>query len=138
MANNVFLDTNGWLALLNSGDSKHHEADQLWRGLISRGVEVVLTDWIIAETGNGSARSRRRSRFSESAQATLVDPRVNLVIVHQDLLNRSLELFGQYADKSWGLVDCASFIVMRDRSISDAFTSDSHFEQAGFKRLLST
>ena len=41
------------------------------------------------------------------------------------------------ADKTWGLVDCASFIVMADAGIQEAFTSDHHFEQAGFRRLLS-
>ena len=30
----------------------------------------------------------------------------------------------------------ASFIVMKDRKIDLAFTSDKHFEQAGFKKLL--
>jgi predicted nucleic acid-binding protein len=35
-------------------------------------------------------------------------------------------------------VDCASFIVMQERGITEAFTSDRDFEQAGFKRLLST
>ena len=31
---------------------------------------------------------------------------------------------------------CSSFIVMREHNISLAFTSDKHFEQAGFIRLL--
>jgi predicted nucleic acid-binding protein len=136
MPSSVFLDTNGWLALLNSGDSKHLEAEKAWRDVIARGARVVLTDWIIAETGNGSARSQRRHQFSAAVQATVRDARVELVIVEKDLLDRSLELFGRHADKSWGLVDCASFLVMKDRDIGDAFTSDQHFEQAGFKRLL--
>jgi predicted nucleic acid-binding protein len=136
MANSVFLDTNGWLALLNSGDAKYAQADVVWRALIRRGLHIVLTDWVIAETGNGSARSRRRSQFSAAVKATIQDSRVELVIVGDELLQRSLDFFGQHADKSWGLVDCASFLVMRDRGISEAFISDSHFDQAGFTCLL--
>jgi len=49
-----------------------------------------------------------------------------------------MEFFGQHADKSWGLVDCASFLVMRERDISFAFASDVHSEQAGFTHLLSS
>jgi len=39
-------------------------------------------------------------------------------------------------DKNWSLVDCASFVVMQHRKIAEGFTSDHHFEQAGFSRLL--
>jgi len=35
-------------------------------------------------------------------------------------------------DKDWSLVDCASFVVMRELGISEALTTDRHFEQAGF------
>jgi hypothetical protein len=48
----------------------------------------------------------------------------------------ALDYFARYADKSWGLVDCASFVVMQQRGITEAFTSDRHFEQAGFACLL--
>jgi predicted nucleic acid-binding protein len=56
--------------------------------------------------------------------------------VGHELLHRSLEFFSRHHDQSWGLVDCASFIVMQERGITEAFTSDRHFEQAGFRCLL--
>jgi len=39
-------------------------------------------------------------------------------------------------NKMWSLVDCASFVVMKERQLSHGFTTDHHFEQAGFVRLL--
>jgi predicted nucleic acid-binding protein len=33
-------------------------------------------------------------------------------------------------------VDAASFVVMSERGITEALTTDQHFEQAGFVRLL--
>jgi hypothetical protein len=42
MSREVFLDTNGWFALLNSADALHADAGR-------------LTDWVIAESGNGLA-----------------------------------------------------------------------------------
>ena len=137
MANSIFLDTNGWLALLNSTESMHAQADRVWHDIIIGRHRIVLTDWIVAETGNGLARFRPKRRLEEAIDRILRNPRGELVFVDDELLRRSLELFAGHADKSWGLVDCASFLVMRDRSITDAFTSDSHFEQAGFTRLLS-
>jgi uncharacterized protein len=39
--------------------------------------------------------------------------------------------------KEWSLTDCISFVVMKERGLTDALTPDRHFEQAGFKILLS-
>jgi uncharacterized protein len=136
MAGSVFLDTSGWLALLNSGDPLHQSADRIWRQVVGSSTRVVFTDWIIAETGNGSARSKSRHRFVDAVKAILGDSRVELIVVDSELLFRSLQFFVQHSDKFYGLVDCVSFIIMRDRGIFDAFTSDVHFEQAGFARLL--
>lgn len=37
----------------------------------------------------------------------------------------------------WGsLVDCSSFVLMRQKDLIEALTNDHHFEQAGFIRLL--
>jgi hypothetical protein len=68
----------------------------------------------------------------------LQSPSSRLVRVDEGLFQRALELYGQVTDKTWGLVDCASFVVMRDQEIVDALTSDRHFEQAGFHCLLPT
>ena len=64
-------------------------------------------------------------------------PSVEVVEVDRNLLSRALSDYAKFADESWGLVDCASFLVMRERGITDAFTSDRDFEQAGVRCLLS-
>jgi len=46
---------------------------------------------------------------------------------------------GRYAarpDQTWGLTDCASFLLMEERNITEALTHDRDFEQAGFTALL--
>ncbi len=138
MPNSVFLDTNGWLALLHSKDVNHEQAIEVWSDLGSRGYDVVLTDWIIAETGNGLARTRIRHLFANAVDRIWTGPKVDVVMIERELLTESVSYYRRYSDKAWGLVDCASFIVMQERGITEAFTSDRDFEQAGFKRLLST
>jgi len=59
-----------------------------------------------------------------------------VVHIDPDLDAEAWALFRRYTDKQWSLVDCASFVVMRQRGITDALTTDRHFEQAGFRRLL--
>jgi uncharacterized protein len=136
MSNSIFLDTNGWLALLNATEQLHDQAFELWLNLMNRRRRVFLTDWIIAETGNGLAKTRTKSRFVKVVREMLEAPSVELVVIERDLLLRSLTDYASFTDKAWGLVDCSSFLVMKDRGIVDSFTSDRHFEQAGFNCLL--
>ena len=131
-----FLDTSGWISLLNNRESEHVEANRLWREI---GVEkrlVYVTDWVVAETGNGLAGGRHRDLFSRSLRVFLTAPEIRLVYVDDNLLIKALDLYQSREDKGWGLVDCASFVVMTEQGIRSALTSDHHFEQAGFQRLL--
>ena len=59
-----------------------------------------------------------------------------VVTITSTLFQKGLKLYESRADKSWGLVDCFSFILMEENQITDALTSDVHFIQAGFQALL--
>ena len=39
-------------------------------------------------------------------------------------------------DKTYSMCDSVSFVLMRQRGITEALTTDRHFEQEGFTRLL--
>jgi uncharacterized protein len=136
VARQVFLDTNGWIALLNSSDALHSAVSETWTALLDQGYSIFLTDWIIAETGNGLARTSARSQFLSSVNVLRSSPRCKLVPISAQFVQRTLDLYASRPDKTWGLVDCASFLVMWDEGIHEALTNDRHFEQAGFKCLL--
>ena len=136
MANSFLLDTSGWIALLNSRDTHHQKALNTWGQLLTSGHSIVLTDWVIAETGNGLARNKNASPFVGSLQRLLTSSRLQLTFVDSELLNEALSMYATHSDKSWGLVDCASFTLMKRLNVSQAFTNDRHFEQAGFQCLL--
>jgi predicted nucleic acid-binding protein len=136
--NTVFIDTSGWIATLNADDVLYGSAR---RQLVQLGVQrrsLVTTDWVLAETGNGLARTAARARFADAVRRFLESPHCRLVRVDAALFDRAMTLYSQMEDKSWGLVDCASFVVMQEEGIVDAFTSDRHFAQAGFQNLLPT
>ena len=42
------------------------------------------------------------------------------------------------AAKGYSLTDCGSMLLMRERRLSEALTTDRHFEQEGFVALLRT
>ncbi len=136
MAGSVLLDTNGWIPLLNSSEQLHGQAIDIWQDLGQRGYRITLTDWVIAETGNGLARLPNKYRFAESVERFWQSSAVDIVTIDRPLIAQALDLYRAYPDKSWGIVDCASYVMMRQRGITEAFTSDKHFEQAGFRCLL--
>jgi predicted nucleic acid-binding protein len=74
MASSFLLDTSGWIALLNLRDAHHQEALNTWGQLLTSGHAIVLTDWVIAETGNGLARNKNASPFIGSLQRLLKAP----------------------------------------------------------------
>lgn len=61
---------------------------------------------------------------------------VEIIHVDKKLDTAAWTLLQERLDKEWTLVDCASFVVMQQHGIAEAFTTDQHFEQAGFVCLL--
>lgn len=42
-----------------------------------------------------------------------------------------LVIYHRSAEKQWTLIDCVSFVVMRERKVTDALTGDRHFPSRG-------
>ena len=54
-----------------------------------------------------------------------------------ELLHRTaLALLQERPDKTYSLCDAVSFMLMRRHDITEALTTDRHFEQEGCRRLL--
>jgi len=63
-------------------------------------------------------------------------PNLQIIEANSSLLAEGWRLYCNRLDKEWSLTDCVSIAVMQKEQINDAFTSDHHFEQAGFVKLL--
>ncbi|MEA5516142.1 type II toxin-antitoxin system VapC family toxin, partial [Nodularia sp. UHCC 0506] len=63
-------------------------------------------------------------------------PYINLIHIDAAIDTAAWKLVKTREDKTWSLVDSTSFIVMQQFGIQQALTTDHHFEQAGFIRLL--
>jgi len=61
---------------------------------------------------------------------------VDIIHIDESLDSKAWDLLVNRTDKNWSLVDCSSFVIMQENNISEALTTDHHFEQAGFVRLL--
>jgi hypothetical protein len=136
VVNEVFLDTAFAIALSSSGDDFHSVALDLADELETSPSRIVTTTAVLMEIGNALSKQRYRPAAVDLLLSLENDPRVEIVPVSGDLYEEAFKLFSERTDKEWGLVDCVSFVVMRDRKISDALTSDDHFRQAGFNALM--
>ena len=58
--------------------------------------------------------------------------RVEVVEIGAKLFEKGLEVYQKYDDKTWGLVDCISFVVMQEHGVAEVLTFDGDFTQAGF------
>ncbi|MBI5763267.1 MAG: type II toxin-antitoxin system VapC family toxin [Planctomycetes bacterium] len=132
----VFLDTGGLLIFLNQRENSHDHAVDVFQSINERRRLIMTTDLVLAELGNCIARGPLRQSGSEFIRDIIDDPMTAVVFVDKPLFMSGLKRMSNFADKSWGLVDCISFEVMASAGIRDAFTADRHFEQAGFNCLL--
>jgi len=82
------------------------------------------------------SKQRHRNAATALLDALEADPNVEIISLSEQLYTRALQLHRERPDKEWGLTDCVSFVVMRDRAIAEALTTDEHFQQAGFRALM--
>ena len=132
----VFLDTAYTIALSSPNDRFHQRAVELADELKSAGTRLVTTRAILLEIGNALSKQRHRRAAVSLLESLEVDPKVEIIPLSEQLYTRASQLYRERPDKEWALTDCASFIVMEDRGINEALTTDEHFQQAGFQALM--
>ena len=135
MKSPIFIDTGYILALLNTADAYHDRAvvaSQLVK------PPFLTTEAVLTEIGNALSRARWRALGYATIQDLRADSNIEVVPLDAALFQRALALYGARMDKEWGLTDCVSFVVMQERNLTHALTTDRHFGQAGFADLLAS
>ena len=130
----IFVDTLFVIALINPRDQHHALAAELAARHESH--SLLVTEAVLLEIGNGLARNYKEEAI-EVIESFLASEEVEIVHLTPELFQRGFDLYKKYQDKSWGLIDCISFVVMADFGIRQALTFDQHFDQAGFEPLMS-
>ncbi len=133
MTNQIFADTAFFLALINKRDQYHEEATRAGKAV--KGRPWLTTSGVLLEVGNTLSRTHKYEA-AETIDQLLTADDVEVVHLTPQLLSQALSLYRSHTDKTWGLVDCVSFVVMREHGVTQALTSDRHFEQAGFQVLM--
>jgi hypothetical protein len=132
----IFVDTSAWYAVEVEDDVNHEAACKFLSKIAcgKHGVSVT-TDYVLDET-----LTLLRSRRDLASASVFIDKireskSVRVFWVDEGLFEKALDIFRKSERKLWSFTDCASFALMRELSVSEAFTFDSHFREAGLHAL---
>lgn len=129
----MLLDTSGLYSLLVVEERFHIRAVDLLRGPING----ITHSYILAElVALCLARGVGLSKTLDFLHDLHLDPEISVVWVDRDLHWDAENLLSKRLDKTYSLCDAVSFVLMRRLGILEALTTDHHFEQEGFVRLL--
>lgn len=132
----IFVDTSALIAIGNKRDIFHNQAVKIKDDLRLSNRNFVITSAIILEFGNAFCPVNLKSSAIKIIESVMQSKKWKNVSIDEKIINRAFELYKQMKDKDWGLVDCTSMVVAKDMGITEVFTTDHHFEQAGFTALL--
>lgn len=130
--NAVFADTYYFLGLVSRKDKAHQQCLEFSE---SSDWPIVTTTWVLMEVGDALCRGRDRVVFPQLLEDLKQDPDTLFLPADQEQFDRGFDLFQSRTDKQWSLTDCISFVVMKEMELTDALTSDHHFQQAGFNAM---
>ncbi len=125
----IFLDTSYLIALINKRDNLHEVAvvaSNKFHG------PFLTTQLILVEIANSLCLPAQRPLAISIIEKMQDDTLTTIVEYTPHRFDKAWALFKKRTDKSWGLVDCFSFIAMDELGVKEALKFDEHFRQAGY------
>jgi uncharacterized protein len=131
----MFVDTSGWFSIFDSKEVNH----QIAASLYGSAERIITHSYVLAEfVALSEARKKHRSEMLTFLYNLVLDADIQVIWVDDALTLRAMNLLRTRIDKKWSLCDAVSFRLMENLRLTDALTTDRHFEQAGFVKLLNS
>ena len=121
------------MALADDADPAHARTGSFRDGWMRQGGLFVSTDFVVDET-----LTLIRMRLGPDAAEKWwrqVEPSRRIIWerIDEERMEKARQWFFRWRDKDFSFTDCTSFVVMKERRIVRALTTDRHFAQAGFE-----
>lgn len=131
----LFVDTAGWMACADAGDSSHALACEARDSALQQGVLLVTTDYVMDETLT-LIRMRLGLRAAKAWWEQVEgSSRLRWEWIGMERAEKARKAFFRYRDKNYSFTDCTSLVVMQELRLKQALTTDRHFRQMGFQVL---
>lgn len=131
-----FVDSVGWIALLNADDELHKTVDQEYKLLIKSNRKLITSTAVLNEVANSLSKPKYRKTVIEFHKRLQSSSSIEIIFVDKELWFSGWRFYENRFDKAWSLTDCISIAIMQERGLIDILTNDKHFSQAGFQILL--
>ena len=131
-----FADTSYWMALSRKRDQYNRNAVAWNQFVIQAKCIIVTTEAVLWEWLNAFSDASTRAVAAEGYRRAHADECIEVVPFQPELIDSAVQLYRTRPDKSWSLTDCLSFVVMERRQLTEALTTDRHFEQMGMKVMM--
>lgn len=135
--NSLFVDTSGWADPILQNSPFHASMDAYAKQLIGSLRPLVTTNYVILELVAliTARRGIARPQLIQLVNQIKRLPQIHVVHVDPATDDEAWATLERFTDKRWSQVDAASFVIMKRFGLTEAFTSDDHFTQAGFIRV---
>jgi predicted nucleic acid-binding protein len=136
MANEIFVDTSGFYALLIKADNRHRTAVAILRDAQKRKRRFLTTDHVLDETATLLKARGHVHLLGAFFDRVLKSQVCRVEWTDATRFHEAQAFFLKHADQDWSFTDCLSFRIMKELHLNDALTKDGHFSAAGFVVLL--
>jgi uncharacterized protein len=126
----IFVDTSAIYAFLDAGDNAHAVITSAWQNLAENDHTFVTSNYVLLESvvllqnriGLDAARD-----FAQNI-ATLFE----VIWIDQVMHDTAVATMLMAGRRDLSLVDCVSFMLMRQTGLQQVLTTDKHFREQGF------
>lgn len=135
MSRRVFVDTSAWLAVMDTNDSRHSQAVEVYTRLLESQTILITTILVVGETHILLRRKVGQEKALIFLNNINTSPRIEIVYPDAQLEIAAKVILRQHLDQDFSLTDAISFALMRKAKMEAAFAYDRHFATAGFTLL---
>jgi predicted nucleic acid-binding protein len=126
----IFIDTSALYAVLDRTDRNHAHAGRCWTQMLDAGHPLFTSNYVVLETC-ALAQNRLGIDAVRILQADIL-PVIEVRWIDASIHAMAMASLLAARRRKLSLVDCSSFVMMRQTGARTAFAYDQHFAEEGF------
>ncbi len=126
----IFVDTSAIYALLDREDRDHPKARAQWAKMLKSGTPLLTTNYVVLEVC-ALAQHRLGLDAVRAVQDDIL-PAIEVRWLDESIHTLAMTALLAARRRKLSLVDCSSFLAMRQAGSRTAFAFDKHFAEEGF------
>jgi len=128
----VFIDSGGFLAVMDRDDPFHPAAREITARLESTRTQLYTSNYVVDETCT-LVRARTRHGLAVQFLRSLRASGIIVLRITPVIEAAAERIFIRYDDKDFSFTDCTSFALIETRRLDAVVSFDRHFSQYRFR-----